>query len=124
MVASVMDSFQLELQQSLFKLSIHNNSMAACEPPYLFNPLTKIWCMLDANLELAVQFPEYIKLAQIAMVYVLGFVEDERCFSSLTFLKDKYTGWQRSCHYRSWKIYDFRFSLSSLEFFLPIMFSV
>jgi hypothetical protein len=28
-------------------------------------------------------------LAEIAMVHVLGSVEDERCFSSLTFLKDR-----------------------------------
>ena len=45
--------------------------------------------MLDANIALAGQFPEYVKLAQIALVHVLGSVEDERCFSSLTFLKDK-----------------------------------
>jgi hypothetical protein len=89
LVAPILDSFQLELQQPLFKLSMRSNSMAACEPPYLFNPLTKLWRMLDANSALAAQFPEYIKLAQIAMVHVLGSVEDERCFSSLTFLKDK-----------------------------------
>jgi hypothetical protein len=89
LVAPILDSFQLELQQPLFKLSMRNNSMAVCEPPYFFNPLTKLWHMLDANSALAAQFPEYIKLAQIAMVYVLGSVEDERFFSSLTFLKDK-----------------------------------
>lgn len=32
---------------------------------------------------------EYVKLAQLAMIHVLGSVEDERCFSFLTFLKDK-----------------------------------
>jgi len=34
-------------------------------------------------------FPEYYKLAQVAIVQVLGSVEDERCFSSLAFLKNK-----------------------------------
>jgi hypothetical protein len=81
-------SFQLELQQPLFKLSMSSNSMAACEPPFLLNPLTKLWRMFDANSALVAQFPEYIKLAQIAMVHVLGSVEDERCFSSLSFMKD------------------------------------
>jgi len=32
---------------------------------------------------------EYVKLVKLAMVHILGLVEDERCFSSLTFLKDK-----------------------------------
>jgi hypothetical protein len=53
------------------------------------NPLTRLWQTLDANTTLVGQFPEYIKLAQLAMIYVLGSVEDERCFSFLTFLKDK-----------------------------------
>jgi hypothetical protein len=32
---------------------------------------------------------EYIKLAEIAVVLVLGSVEDERTFSTLSFMKDK-----------------------------------
>jgi hypothetical protein len=39
--------------------------------------------MLDANKALAAQFSEYVKLAEIAIVQVLGSVEDEWCFSSL-----------------------------------------
>jgi hypothetical protein len=31
----------------------------------------------------------YIKLVELGMTLVLGLVEDERCFSPLTFLKDK-----------------------------------
>ena len=34
-------------------------------------------------------FLEFAKLAEIAIVQVLGSVEDERTFSSLSFLKDK-----------------------------------
>jgi hypothetical protein len=34
-------------------------------------------------------FSEYFKLAKIAMVQVLGSVEDEQCFSSLEFWKSK-----------------------------------
>jgi hypothetical protein len=45
--------------------------------------------MLDANKALAAQFSEYVKLAEIAIVQVLGSVEDEWCFSSLNFMKDK-----------------------------------
>jgi hypothetical protein len=66
-----------------------SNSMVMLEPPFDVNPLTRLWRMLDANIALATQFSKYIKLAQLAMVHVLGSVEDERCFSSLTFLKDR-----------------------------------
>jgi hypothetical protein len=89
LVAPVLDCFQLELQQPLFQLSMVSNAMAAMEPPFQVNPLTKMWRTLDANTALVAHFPEYLKLAQIAMVHVLGSVEDERAFSSLTFLKDK-----------------------------------
>ena len=34
-------------------------------------------------------FSEYFNLAEVAIMHVLGNVEDERCFSSLSFLKDK-----------------------------------
>jgi len=34
-------------------------------------------------------FPKYLKVVKIAMVYVLGFVEDERCFNYVAFLKNK-----------------------------------
>jgi len=74
----------------MFKLAKFLNSLAAMEPPFLVNPLTKLWRCLDANSALAKSFSQYVKLAKIAMIYVLGFVEDEHCFSSkLSFLKDK-----------------------------------
>jgi hypothetical protein len=34
-------------------------------------------------------FLEFLKLVEIAMVHVLGFVEDEHCFSFASFLKTK-----------------------------------
>jgi hypothetical protein len=52
--------------------------MVACEPPFTVNPMTKLWRTLDANSALVAHFLEYIKFAQIAMVHVLGSVEDER----------------------------------------------
>jgi len=38
-------------------------------------------------------FPEFLKLVQIAMVHVLGFGEDEHCFSFASFLKTKFHNW-------------------------------
>jgi hypothetical protein len=63
--------------------------MYAMEPPFLINPLTKLWRTLDVNTVLVAQFPEYLKLAQISMVHVLGSVEDEQVFSSPNLLKGK-----------------------------------
>ncbi len=31
----------------------------------------------------------YMKLVKIAMVQVIGFIEDERCFNNLIFIKSK-----------------------------------
>jgi len=45
--------------------------------------------MMHAYQVLTHFFPEYIKLAKMAIVNVLGNVEDECCFSSLPFLKSK-----------------------------------
>jgi hypothetical protein len=55
----------------------------------ILNPLTKLWRQLEANSALSTSFSKYIKLTEIAMVHVLGSMEDERAFSSLTFLKDR-----------------------------------
>lgn len=96
-VPPVLDRFKLEAEQPLFKMAMLANSTWAMEPPPLShdpskpweNPVTKLWRRLDANSALSTSFPEYIKLAQIALIHVLGSVEDERAFSSLSFLKDK-----------------------------------
>jgi hypothetical protein len=89
LVPAILDCFQLEVQELLFKLAVLSNAQAAMESLDTLNPLTHLWQMLDANTALAKSFSEYVKLAQIAMIHVLGSVEDERCFSSLNFLKDK-----------------------------------
>jgi len=34
-------------------------------------------------------FPKYVKFAEIAIIHVVGSVEDECCLSSLTFLKSE-----------------------------------
>jgi len=89
LVPLIFDYSQLELQQPTFKLAIFSNFLAAIELPFLVNPLTKLWKYLDANSALAKSFSEYVKLAEIAKIHVLGSVEDECWFFSLSFLKDK-----------------------------------
>ena len=96
-VPPILDKYSLECQQPLFKMAMVANVPWAMEPPPigsdaskpLINRVTKLWRRLDANSTLSSSFPEYMKFAQITLIHVLGSVEDERAFSSLTFLKDK-----------------------------------
>jgi hypothetical protein len=53
------------------------------------NPLTKLWRVVDTSSMLRHGLSEYLKLAEIATVLVLGSVEDECTFSTLSFMKDK-----------------------------------
>jgi hypothetical protein len=57
--------------------------------PIIVNPLTRIWRVINTSQLLSHSFPEFLKLAKITMVHVLGFVEDEHCFSFAYFLKTK-----------------------------------
>jgi hypothetical protein len=66
-----------------------NNSKATMEPPFDLNPLTQIWKTLDAFRVLMHSFLKYFKLVKMTIVHVLGSVEDDKCFSSLGFIKNK-----------------------------------
>jgi hypothetical protein len=58
-------------------------------PSFDTNPLTKMWQLVATSCILIISFIEYVKLAKLAMVQVVGSVEDERCFSPFTFMKFK-----------------------------------
>jgi hypothetical protein len=77
----------LQIQQGLFKVTMRANTEAAYTPPFLVNLLVKLWRQLTSSRYLCKLNLEYEKLAKIGNVLVFGFVEDERCFSSLKFLK-------------------------------------
>jgi hypothetical protein len=68
---------------------MRSNARSVMLPPLDVNPLTKVWRVLDGNNHLTQNFSEFIKLAQIVVIHVLGSVEDERLFSSVAFLKSK-----------------------------------
>jgi len=53
------------------------------------NPLTNVWHVLDGNNSLTLNFGEFIKLAELVVVHVLGSIEDEHLFSSVGFLNSK-----------------------------------
>jgi hypothetical protein len=55
----------------------------------IVNPLTKLWRVVDTSSMLRHGMSKYLKLVEITTVLVLGNVEDERTFSTLSFMKDK-----------------------------------
>lgn len=59
------------------------------EEPHDVNPITKLWTRVGQNALMLNRLSEYIKIAEIAITAVLGSVEDERTFSTLSFVKSK-----------------------------------
>jgi hypothetical protein len=55
----------------------------------IINPFTRLSQVIHASQLLSNVFLKYLKVVKIAMVHVLGFVEDERCFNFVTFSKNK-----------------------------------
>ena len=90
-IPPILDAGKLEEQQHLFRVTMVHNAEFAYNmlPGQLENPLTKLWRSVACNRALVSNFPEFAKLAEIAIVQVLGSMEDERTFPSLSFLKDK-----------------------------------
>ncbi len=59
-------------------------------PPFDTNPLTIMWCLVTTSHVLVCTFPKYVKLVEMAMVQIVGSVEDEHCFYMLAFMKSKF----------------------------------
>jgi hypothetical protein len=88
-VAQPLDSYKLDLQSSLFKLTMKSNAQKMLGPPYDQNPVSKLWQKFGCNGLLLSKLSEFMRLAKIAITTVLGSVEDERTFSSLKFIKSR-----------------------------------
>jgi hypothetical protein len=57
--------------------------------PVTINPVTQLWQSLDANSYLRHSLFEYIIITKIAIVMVMGSIQDERTFSMVSFMKSK-----------------------------------
>jgi len=53
------------------------------------NPIAKLWCKLSSLIVLMKIMSEYFKVVKTAMVQVLGSIEDEHIFSTLSFTESK-----------------------------------
>jgi hypothetical protein len=65
------------------------NSTKMLKKPYDINPVTRLWHSIDANSFLKLALSEYLIVAEMAVVMVLGSVQDERTFSTVSFMKSK-----------------------------------
>ncbi len=90
LVVAPLDELKLESQASLFKTTIlHNASKILKKDGKECNHLIRMRLRISSFKVFTLGIFKYVKLAKLAMCQVLGFVEDECCFSTLSFMKGK-----------------------------------
>jgi len=89
MVSPLLDSHMLDVQSFCFRFIMSHNVEGAMIKHSKLNPVTKLWMGIILFPFWVKKLNEYNKLVDIAMVQVLGFVEDERTFNNLSFMKSK-----------------------------------
>jgi hypothetical protein len=77
------------MQTSLFKQVMKQQPRGMMQRPLTVNPITRLWRSVEANSYFKHALLEFIKVAEIAIVMVLGSVHDEHTFSTATFAKSK-----------------------------------
>jgi hypothetical protein len=90
LVTEVLNRTDLDNQTSLFKTTMIKNSVKVMEDALNGrNPLTLLWTRLQSSSYLYSYISEWFKVADIAVTTVIGSVEDERTFSTLSWMKSK-----------------------------------
>jgi hypothetical protein len=89
MLGELLNASDLICEQGMFKLTMKSNVIVCMALPFDLNPLTKMWHLVITFRVLSSSFPKYVKLVELAMMQIVGDVEDERCFSTLAFTKSK-----------------------------------
>ena len=105
-----LDVHNLEIQSSLLKNTMVSNAQVA---QITRNPMSRLWRKLSSNGFISMKLLEFIKVAKIAHIQVLGSVEDERTFNFLSSFKSKsrnefttHTYWWSTCFpktFEPWK---------------------
>jgi hypothetical protein len=88
-VNPILSPANLDMQTSMFKNCMKEHAARMLNKPPDQNPVTRLWRSLDANSYLRHSLSEFIILAQLAIVMVLGLVQDEPTFSTVSFMKSK-----------------------------------
>jgi len=78
-----------EQQFSFFMTTMQSNNEVAMKPPNDYNPTIRMWKKFVFSVILKDRISENFKLVELAIVVVLGSVENELTFSSITFMKSK-----------------------------------
>ncbi len=87
--SSILSLSSFDFQASTFKCTMYSCVAIAMDPPYEVNTFTKLWCRLSSSIVLKKTMFKYFKVAKMAMVQVLGLVEDECIFLTFSFTKSK-----------------------------------
>ncbi len=61
------------------------------------NLMSKFQKKFSNNVLLCIQLVEFMKMAKLAMIQIMGFVKNERTFSTLIFMKTRL--WNRLCEH-------------------------
>jgi hypothetical protein len=92
-VIEILSRRELESQVSCFKSTMISSSISTMQSEAVQdgkgNPLTLLWKKLAASNYTKQYLSEWFKVAEIAVITVIGSVEDERMFSTLGWLKSK-----------------------------------
>jgi hypothetical protein len=69
------------------KLGMKENVASMMKKPFTSNPMTRMWTCVDSNSLLRHSLFEFLKVIELVMV--LGSVQDECTFSTVTFMKTR-----------------------------------
>jgi hypothetical protein len=86
---SLVDALKLEAQSSFFKVTMLANFVAKMKPPLDCNPCSRMWALLNINQIICSKLSKWLKLVELSMAMVLGSMENDKCFSNLSFMKRK-----------------------------------
>jgi hypothetical protein len=78
----------LNLQVSYFKMTMGHNYEQVLWKDF-FNPFTSLRCKVFGPPIFNNKLLEFIKIAKIIVVKVIGFIENEQTFSTISFMKNK-----------------------------------
>jgi hypothetical protein len=77
-VAPILDIQKLDEQALMFKITMKGNCHSAMTGDLPLNPLTCLWRRVEALGLLRCKLSEFLKVVELAIVVVLGSIEDER----------------------------------------------
>jgi hypothetical protein len=89
LVVGLLDGALLDQQSFFFSITMKNNNHGALHPPLDYNPTTNMWARLVSNVVLVQKLSKFLKLVEIVIVIVVSNVEDEKIFSTISFMKFK-----------------------------------